>query len=126
MVANPAPLMMSAKTYCSSLIEAFIPGSLPLIIARERRQRAPRCPTGSNRLSELDPTAVALVCIAPERMKSAVSAVHSMTSSARASSMGGTVRPSALAVLRFMTNSKVVDWTIGKSAGFAPFRMRPV
>ena len=64
MVANPAPLMMSAKTYCSSLIEAFIPGSLPLIIARERRSRAPRCPTGSNRLSEVDPTAVALVCIA--------------------------------------------------------------
>ena len=28
MVANPAPLMMSAKTYCRSLIEAFIPGSL--------------------------------------------------------------------------------------------------
>jgi hypothetical protein len=39
MVANPAPLMMSAKTYCSSLIEAFIPGSLPLIIARERLAR---------------------------------------------------------------------------------------
>ena len=41
MVANPAPLMMSAKTYCSSLIEAFIPGSLPLIIARERGQPSP-------------------------------------------------------------------------------------
>jgi hypothetical protein len=44
MVANPAPLMMSAKTYCSSLIEAFIPGSLPLIIARERRQPSPALP----------------------------------------------------------------------------------
>ena len=53
MVANPAPLMMSAKTYCSSLIEAFIPGSLPLIIARERRQPSPALPdrksTGSRR-----------------------------------------------------------------------------
>jgi hypothetical protein len=36
MVANPAPLMMSAKRYCSSLIEAFIPVSLPLIVARDR------------------------------------------------------------------------------------------
>jgi len=44
MVANPAPLMMSAKTYCSSLIEAFIPVSLPLIIARERRQPSPALP----------------------------------------------------------------------------------
>ena len=44
MVANPAPLITSAKTYCSSLIEAFIPGSLPLIIARERRQPSPALP----------------------------------------------------------------------------------
>jgi hypothetical protein len=44
MVANPAPLMTSAKTYCSSLIEAFIPGSPPLIIAWERRQPSPALP----------------------------------------------------------------------------------
>src|ERR1700681_4243234 len=60
MVANPAPLMMSAKTYCSSLIEAFIPVSpFPLSSHGSARSQAPRCPTGSNRLSELDPTAVA-------------------------------------------------------------------
>src|SRR4029077_20255502 len=34
---------------------------------------------------------------------------HSTTSSALASSVGGTVRPSALAVLRLMTNSKRDD-----------------
>ena len=33
---------------------------------------------------------------------------HSITSSARASSVGGTSRPSALAVLRLMTNSNLV------------------
>jgi hypothetical protein len=33
---------------------------------------------------------------------------HSITSSARASSVGGTVRPSALAVFRLMTSSNVV------------------
>ena len=34
--------------------------------------------------------------------------LHSITSSARARSVGGTVRPSALAVLRLMTNSYLV------------------
>jgi hypothetical protein len=33
---------------------------------------------------------------------------HSMTSSARASSIGGTSRPSALAVLRLITSSNLV------------------
>src|SRR5262245_53641752 len=36
-------------------------------------------------------------------------ALHSITSSARASSVGGTSIPSALAVLRLMTNSNLVD-----------------
>jgi hypothetical protein len=34
---------------------------------------------------------------------------HSITSSARASRVGGISRPSALAVCRFMTNSNLVD-----------------
>src|SRR5262249_39715319 len=50
---------------------------------------------------------------------------HSITSSARASSIGGTSRPSALAVLRLITNSTFVDCTTGKSAGFWPLRIRP-
>src|SRR5262249_10321752 len=37
-----------------------------------------------------------------------LAAPHSITSSARASSVGGTVRPSALAVLRLMTSSYLV------------------
>ena len=49
---------------------------------------------------------------------------HSITSSARASSDGGTSRPSALAVLRLMTNSNLVGACTGKSAGFSPLRMR--
>src|SRR5262245_61297463 len=35
---------------------------------------------------------------------------HSITSSARASSAGGTVRASALAVLRLMMSSTLMDW----------------
>jgi hypothetical protein len=40
-----------------------------------------------------------------------VALTHSITSSAMASSVGGTVRPSALAVLRLMTNSNLDDCT---------------
>src|SRR5262245_10767655 len=49
---------------------------------------------------------------------------HSITSSARASSMGGISRPSALAALRLITSSYFVgNWT-GRSPGFSPFRTR--
>ncbi len=49
--------------------------------------------------------------------------VHSITSSARLRSVGGTVRPSALAVLRLITSLNLVGCSTGKSAGLAPFRI---
>jgi hypothetical protein len=45
---------------------------------------------------------------------------HSITSSARASSVGGIVRPSALAVLRLVNSSTFVTCWTGRSAGFSP------
>src|SRR5262244_3989976 len=42
---------------------------------------------------------------------------HSITSSASASSDGGTVRPSILAVSALITSSNFDDWTTGSSAG---------
>jgi hypothetical protein len=51
-------------------------------------------------------------------------AAHSITSSARASNAGGTVSPSAFAVLRFRTNSNLVICSIGRSCGFSPRRSR--
>ena len=50
---------------------------------------------------------------------------HSITSSARASSVGGTVRRSMRAVSALMTSSNFDVCTTGKSDGFAPFKMRP-
>src|SRR5262249_13370229 len=50
---------------------------------------------------------------------------HSITSSARASKVGGRVRPSILAVWALMTSSNLLDCTTGRSAGLAPLRMRP-
>src|SRR5262249_37649152 len=51
--------------------------------------------------------------------------VHSITSSARASTVAGRVRPSAFAVLRLITSSYLVGFCTGKLAGFSPLRMRP-
>src|SRR5262249_54987905 len=48
---------------------------------------------------------------------------HSITSSARASSDCGTVRPSAFAVFRLITSSKLVGRSTGRSAGLAPLRI---
>src|SRR6478609_2422218 len=48
--------------------------------------------------------------------------LHSITSSARARSVGGTSRPSALAAIVLMTSSNLLACTTGKSAGFAPLR----
>src|ERR1700730_18687219 len=49
---------------------------------------------------------------------------HSITSSARVSSVGGTSRPSASAVLRLMNSSIFVDCWKGQLAGLSPFRTR--
>ena len=48
---------------------------------------------------------------------------HSITSSAVASSDGGTVSPSILAVWALMTSSNFVDCSTGRSAGLAPLRI---
>src|SRR5262249_16461167 len=45
---------------------------------------------------------------------------HSITSSARATNVGGMVRPSARAVCRLMTNSNLVGCWTGKWDGSAP------
>ena len=52
--------------------------------------------------------------------------LYSITSSATASSDGGTVMPSILAVWALMTKSNLDACTIGRSAGLSPLRMRPV
>src|SRR5262249_15534004 len=52
-----------------------------------------------------------------------LAAVHSITSSARASSVAGTSRPSARAVTRLITRSNLVGCSTGRSAGLAPRRI---
>src|SRR5262245_686631 len=50
---------------------------------------------------------------------------HSSNSSARASSVGGTSRPSDLAVFRLIINSNLVGRRTGKSEGLSPLRISP-
>jgi hypothetical protein len=50
---------------------------------------------------------------------------YSITSSANASSVAGTVMPSASAVRIFTMNSNLVACRIGRSVGFSPLRTRP-
>ena len=49
---------------------------------------------------------------------------HSITSSARASTVVGISSPSVFAVLRLTTSSYLVGACTGRSAGFSPLRMR--
>src|SRR5262249_59835797 len=56
----------------------------------------------------------------PAEQRDERAAFHSITSSARASSVGGISMPSALAVVRLITRSNLVGGSTGMSAGFAP------
>src|SRR5262249_17385471 len=64
-------------------------------------------------------------CRAAEKRDEIAPTYHSITSSARASSVAGTSRPSAFAVLRFMIISNLVGNSTGRSAGLSALRMRP-
>src|SRR5262249_30596074 len=74
------------------------------------------------------------VCLATFATQSANSGIarcnnlrgYSITSSASNWIELGTSMPSALAVRTLMTNSNLLDCKTGRSAGFAPLRIRPV
>src|SRR5262249_61237499 len=54
-----------------------------------------------------------------------LAALHSITSSARARSIGATVRPSTLAAVKLITSSNLVGNSIGRSPALAPFKILP-
>src|SRR5262245_47583536 len=76
----------------------------PLALLRARRER-PRRRRAAEKRDEFAPS-------------------HSITSSARASSVGGKVRPRSFAILRLSTNSNLTGAWTGSSPGFSPLRMR--
>jgi hypothetical protein len=62
------------------------------------------------------------LCAITGREQMQQTASYSISSSASASSVDGTVRPSAFAVVRLMMRSNLVGCSTGRSAGFAPRR----
>src|SRR5262249_25486134 len=85
------------------------------------RQRSPRRHSHWARRPSAQPK---IVPIDPTEPHDELAAHHSITSSARASTVGGTVSPSVLAVLRLITSSYLVGFCTGSSDGFSPLRMR--
>src|SRR5262245_24063696 len=61
-------------------------------------------------------------CAAEQRKERA--AFHSITSSARASTVAGMSRPIDPAIFKLITSSNLVGACTGISAGFSPLRMR--
>src|SRR5262249_22748098 len=77
------------------------------------------------------PHAIALLCARAQRPRrragqksDKLAALHSITSSARTSKRSGTLRPSALAVLRLSTVWYLTGTCTGRSAGLSPRKMR--
>jgi hypothetical protein len=79
-----------------------------------------------NPAADMAPAATEVGCRPNADSCAAANAVsYSMTSSARPSTASGTVSPSAFAVLRLITSSKLADCCTGNSAGGSPFKIRP-
>ena len=111
------------------------PGSLCRRTFRrsERRSRADRLTASKGRLGSRAPGFPSLPPVAdmertsrhvPNGPTAEVAERYSMTSSARPSSVVGTLRPRDLAVLRLMTSSNLFACRTGRSAGFSPLMMR--
>jgi hypothetical protein len=60
-----------------------------------------------------------------DEQRDEIAPLHSITSSARMSSIVGISRPSVLAVRKLITRSNLVGCTTGNSPAFSPCRMRP-
>src|SRR5262249_49777867 len=101
--ADSAIVYPKNKTSGMDLSQTQVPAELAALL-RARRER-PRYRRAAEQRDEL-------------------ATLHSITSSVRASSEMGGSRPSALAVLRLMTNSNLVANCTGNSPGFSPLRMR--
>jgi hypothetical protein len=80
---------------------------------------------GYSAMSALPQTGEVLLCplCAISRQMHCNKNHYSITSSARASRVSGTLRPSAFAVLRLIANSYLVGCCTGRSAGLAPLRI---
>ena len=95
----------------------------PLWVKSRHRRSADKCPLYPQKRTS--PKTVVMSALCQKRTFCCCKeSRYSITSSAPASSDGGTVRPSAFAVLRLIANSYLVGACTGRSAGFSPLRIR--
>ena len=122
--ASGPPAALAAKRSTPTIPIVFVSGGDPARVSiwHTRDFPAARRPMfGSpGGLDSSRTRAYSRVC--PEAESGAPS--YSITSSARASRVGGTSMPSAFAVLRLITSSYLVGFCTGRSTGFSPLRMR--
>jgi hypothetical protein len=116
---GPVPLDELGGVRLDLVLAAAAPHDQPQLGFRRIAERHRRAGFGFHRLREPRGPAGRADPVPP------LASIHSITSSARARIDGGTVRPSALAVLRSMTSSNVVGCSTGRSAGLAPLRIFP-
>src|SRR5262245_58757254 len=109
------------------------PGRQGLLLLRERTSqriallpgaRAHCISVGRSAAQQRGCVSIPTTAAAPPSSVDELASLHSITSSARASKVGGTSRPSAFAVLRLIVRSILVGNSIGKSPGLAPLRIR--
>ena len=118
----------------ASVFDRDIPADDKARLLQSLEKRGPaRCSGLRGAAAEISDDRHARLRRGPERRKRGahrrsarrLAPAHSITSSARARIDCGTVRPSALAVLRLMTSSNLVGCWTGRSAGLAPLRIFP-
>ena len=123
---NHRSMYPSAQRYS---IATVWPSMKPVLLSPSAKCRQAVCQTDRGMALRKPITGIAGCCAraasghaaaAPPRSVMNSRRSHSITSSARASSIGGTVRPRALAVMRLRTKSNLVGCSTGMSAGFAP------
>ena len=122
--------LSSLAIFCAELSAEFVhhdlSGKTTSDIGRDRH------PDGMAPMSALPPkadigTQSRNVCFVPKAdiPHCSEESRYSITSSARAESVGGISNPSVFAVFRLITNWKLIGSITGRSPGFSPLRMRP-
>src|SRR3954447_19137230 len=110
------------QTYYNSAVERFCLQRTPSVgdVADGSKAALTFSKTGSRDGRTTDIVRLARLVRFVQRRNSAT---HSITSSARARREGGTMRSSAFAALRLITNSSLVGNSTGKSPGATPCRI---
>src|SRR5579872_4995710 len=112
--ARPVSSKKCDRRHCAAILQS----RYRFLVAHTRSERAGK----ARPLAPLNQTWDGFGCTA--LLLSGTPVRYSITSSARAITVGGILRLRALAVLRLMTSSNLLGACTGRSPGFSPLRIR--